>query len=129
MMPRKVLTGSVVVILVLLCFGQVSARFTPGSNDDNASNSKFSETDTYLDLNTGKTFRMIYDGLNDLYNRDDLFALDLYVNTRTKDTMWLDDAIVVNNALLKDASGKYRINPMKVKRDGNSYKVVPSFRK
>ncbi len=85
---------------------------------------KLSESDAYLDLNTGKTFHFIYDGLNDIFNRDDLFAAELYVNTRTADTLWLDDAINVNNALLRDAEGKYRINPMKVKRSGNTYRTV-----
>jgi hypothetical protein len=109
----------------------VRAMLLADNKEDNpaTANAKFSETDTYLDLNTGKTFRFIYDGLNNIYNRSDLLALDLYVNTRTRDTLWLDDGILVNHALLRDADGKYRIDPMKVKRDGNSYKVVLSSKK
>jgi hypothetical protein len=104
---------------------QVQATLAAENKDENttSSSSKFSEADIYLDLNTGKTFQVIYDGLNELYNRSDLFAFDLFVNTRTKDTLWLEDAILVNNALVRDASGKFKVDPMKVKRDGNSYKV------
>lgn len=98
----------------------------PDNRDDAAepTRAKLSETDTYLDLNTGKSFKFLYDGLNDIYNRDDLFGLDLYVNTNTRDTLWMDEAILVNNALLRDAAGKYRIDPMKVKRYGNTFRVV-----
>lgn len=98
----------------------------PDSGDGTATSikGKFSEADYFLDLNSGKTFQFIYDGLNDIYNRSDLLELEFYVNTRTKDTMWLEDAIVVNNALLRDAKGSYRVDPMKVKRDGASYRVV-----
>jgi hypothetical protein len=115
-------------LTAVLFIGQVNAIDTPDNRDESAStaNAKFSETDTYLDLNTGKTFMFIYDGLNDIYNRSDLLSLDLFVNTRTKDTMWLEDAIVVNNALIRDAGGKYKIDPMKVKRNGSTFKVVQS---
>ena len=125
---RKVLL-SVGLFAVIISAQQVGALGTPGSRDEAMSaNSKFSEADTYLDLNSGKQFRFIYDELNDIYNRADLMSLDLYVNTRTRDTFWLEDAIVVNNALLKDeASGKYRIDPAKVKRDGNTFKVKTSY--
>lgn len=124
-MRYKALLISGLVAAILFVEGQVKAGQSADQKDVNAASTgaKFSETDTYLDLNTGKTFRFIYDDLNDIYNRDDLFGLDLFVNTRTRDTMWLDDAIVVNNALLRDASGKYRIDPMKVKRDGSTFKV------
>ena len=83
-----------------------------------------SETDTYIDLNTGKAFKFIYDELNDKYERDDLLALELYVNIRTRDSFWKEQAVLVNNALLRDATGIYRVNPMKVKRDGAGYKVI-----
>lgn len=115
--------------LVAIAFSaqqRVGATLSMDHKDNSApaaAATKFSEADTYLDLNTGKEFKVIYDALNEIYNRDDLFAFELYVNTRTKDTMWLDDAIVVNNALLRDAGGKYRIDPMKVKRDGSTFRV------
>ncbi len=127
-MRRKALLIFGLMAIVSFAHQQVSAMLVNGGEDDGATtpNARFSETDTYLDLNTGKSFKFIYDGLNDIYNRDDLFGLDLFVNTRTKDTLWLDDAIVVNNALLRDAAGKYKIDPMKVKRDGNTYKVKVS---
>ncbi len=127
-MRRKALLIFGLMTIVFFAHQQVSAMLADGGQDDGATtpNAKFSETDTYLDLNTGKSFKFIYDGLNDIYNRDDLFGLDLFVNTRTKDTLWLEDAIVVNNALLRDAAGKYKIDPMKVKRDGNTYKVKVS---
>jgi hypothetical protein len=114
------------ILLAVLGINKVSATMAPDNRPDAAAptRAKLTETDVYLDLNSGKTFKFIYDGLNDIYNRDDLFGLDLFVNTNTKDTMWLEECIIVNNALLKDAQGKYRIDPMKVKRDGNSYRVV-----
>jgi hypothetical protein len=83
-----------------------------------------SETDYYMDLNTKKAFRIMYDELNDKYERDDLFAFDLYVNTRTQDTFWLEDAVLVNNALVRDAAGNYKVDPIKVKRHGSGYKVI-----
>lgn len=124
-MRHKALLIAGSILLAFLGFGKVSATMAPDNRDDEApARAKLSETDVYLDLNTGKSFRFIYDGLNDIYNRDDLFGLDLYVNTNTKDTLWLEEALLVNNALLKDAAGKYKIDPMKVKRNGNSYRVV-----
>lgn len=127
-MMRKVIM-SFGLFAVLISAQQVGAWSVPGNRDDSSPASvKFSEIDTYLDLNSGKQFRFIYDELNDIYNRADLMSLDLYVNTRTRDTFWLEDAIVVNNALLKDeTSGKYRIDPAKVKRDGNTYKVKSTY--
>lgn len=125
-MRYKALLVAGSILLACLGMNKVSATMAPDNREDATApaRAKLSETDVYLDLNTNKTFKFIYDGLNDIYNRDDLFGLDLYVNTNTKDTLWLDDAINVNNALLRDADGKYRINPMRVKRDGNTYRVV-----
>ena len=126
MMRKAILVTG--LIGVLISAQQVGAFRTAGSRDESASAStKFSEADTYLDLNSGKTFRFIYDELNDIYNRADLMGLDLYVNTRTRDTFWLEDAIVVNNALMRDDAGKYRIDPAKVKRDGNTFKVKVGY--
>jgi hypothetical protein len=118
--------GIAAVMSVLVFAGQqVNANLDPENKDEMTASGrhKFSEADNYIDLNTGKSFKVIYDQLNEIYNRSDLFAFDLYVNERTKDTMWLDEAIVVNNALVKDADGRYRIDGAKVKRDGDSYKV------
>lgn len=124
---RKVILAAGLVA-VLVSAQQVGAFRTPGSNDDSApAASKFNDADTYLDLNSGKTFRFIYDELNDIYNRADLLGLELYVNTRTQDTFWREEAIVVNNALLRDDAGKYRIDPAKIKRDGNTFKVKASY--
>jgi hypothetical protein len=58
-----------------------------------------------------------------MYNREDLFPLDLYVNTKTLDTFWLPQAVLVNHALLQDASGAFKVDPSKVKREGDGYKV------
>ncbi|MBS1616039.1 MAG: hypothetical protein JST06_07985 [Bacteroidetes bacterium] len=111
---------------------QAQARFGAHQDDENKAeqprNPKLSEKDTYMDLNTGKAFQFIYDDLNGIYNRSDLLQPDLYVNTRTKDTFWLYDAILVNHALIRDDNGIYRVNPMKVKRDGDSYRVVGASR-
>ena len=93
-------------------------------NQSSETKTRHSEKDAFMDLNTGKAFRFMYDELNDKYERDDLLALDLYVNTRTRDTFWLEDALVVNNAILRDATGLYRVDPMKVKRNGTGYKVI-----
>lgn len=124
-MRRKTLLILGVIAVCFIAHQHVSAMMAGENNGETSTaHARFSENDTYLDLNTGKNFKFIYDGLNDIYNRDDLMALDLFVNTRTKDTLWLDDGILVNHALVRDAEGKYRIDPMRVKRDGNSYKVV-----
>lgn len=92
-----------------------------GDGAKTASTSKPSEAETYMDLNNGKVFRVLYDGLNEIYNRSDLYPLDLYVNVRTKDTFWLDEGVLVNNALLQDAQGNFKVDPSKVKRKGNGY--------
>lgn len=112
--------------IIMMAQQQVAANGADDNKEASAAgslSSRLSEADTYIDLNTGKQFKVIYDGLNDIYNRDDLFSFDLFVNTRTRDTMWLDDAIVVNGALIRGEDGKYRLDPMKVKRDGDSYRV------
>jgi hypothetical protein len=111
---------------------QVQARLGSKNEDESTAehtrNPNLSETDTYMDLNTGKAFQFIYDDLNGIYNRSDLLQPDLFVNTRTKDTFWLYDAILVNNALIRDDNGRYRVDPMKVKRDGDTYRVVSMAR-
>ncbi len=124
---RKVILAAG-LLAVLVSAQQAGAFRKPGTHDDGVpSTNKFNDADTYLDLNTGKTFHFIYDELNDIYNRADLLGLDLYVNTRTRDTFWMEDAIVVNNALLRDDAGKYRIDPAKVKRDGNTFRVKTNY--
>jgi hypothetical protein len=129
---RSNMLALVVLVTVALLAGQDAKAVPPfytlnsdGQSDTPGSKggAVLSETDNYLDINTGKTFHVIYDDLNEKYNRDDLFAFDLYVNTRTKDTFWLEQALLVNNALLVDAGGIYKVDPMKVKRDGDGYKV------
>ena len=120
--------GKILLLIVMLVIAVVgnAGGVMAGPSPDNTlkESSTRSETDIFIDLNTGKAFRFIYDELNDKYERDDLLAPDLYVNTRTKDSFWLAEAVPVNNALLRDANGNYRVNPMKVKRDGAGYKVI-----
>jgi hypothetical protein len=123
-MCRNLLLGFLIIGTVLLSDSPAAAGPYPDTNNGQTAQAKFSETETYMDLNTGKWFKVIYDGLNDTYNREDLFAFDLFVNLRTKDTFWLDLAVPVNNALVRDAAGSYRVDPMKVKRDGNGYRVI-----
>jgi hypothetical protein len=117
-----VMAGAITLLSAGVSAGAAGLPADAGENIK-SSNIGLSESETYIDLNTGKTFKLIYDDLNAIYNRDDLFALDLYVNNRTKDTFWLEEAITVNNALVRDAEGVFKVDPMKVKRDGNSYKV------
>jgi hypothetical protein len=97
-----------------------------GEGGQNARTSKPSESELYMDLNDGKVFRVFYDGLNEIYNRSDLFPLDLYVNVRTKDTFWLAEGVMVNNALLQDAQGNFKVDPSKVKRKGSGYIINTS---
>ncbi len=123
-MRRKTIIILTAALLTLTAPQSVQADNRQEATGTAARPAKLSETDAYLDLNTGKQFHFIYDGLNEVYNRDDLFAAEYYVNTRTRDTLWLDAAINVNHALRRDADGKYRIDPMKVKRDGQGYRVV-----
>jgi len=126
-MMRKVILAAG-LLAVVVSAQQVSAVRTGHTGDDSLPvNAKYNDADTYLDLNSGKTFRFIYDELNEVYNRADLLGLDLWVNTRTQDTFWREEAIVVNNALLRDDAGKYRIDPAKIKRDGNTFKVKTSY--
>lgn len=119
---------SLTLLLVVGLTGQAgrsaASDVIPEDAPKNRDRSALTETDTYLDLNTGKSFKIIYDGLNDIFNRADLFELELYVNTRTQDSFWLDQAVPVNNALIRDSKGLFRVDPRKVKRDGAGYKVV-----
>jgi hypothetical protein len=119
---------SLILMLVLAVTVHAEVRVTDDSAPDNASKSRESsarsEKDTYIDLNTGKAFRFMYDELNDKFERDDLLAVDLYVNTNTRDSFWLEQAVIVNNALLRDVTGIYKVDPMKVKRDGAGYRVI-----
>jgi len=125
-MTRYVLLLLIMVSTALPGNAELSAICLPAPDNTQAAGSKpkHSETDPYVDLNTGKMFRFMYDELNDKYERDDLLTLDLYVNTRTKDTFWLEEALLVNNAVLRDGTGIYKVDPMKVKRNGNGYKVI-----
>jgi hypothetical protein len=114
------------LMVVIALSGSTGAGAACQSAEAKSGSAAISETDTYVDLNTKKTFRIMYDELNDKYERDDLFAFDLYVNTRTQDTFWLEAALLVNNALVRDAAGNFKVDPAKVKRDGSGYKVINS---
>ena len=120
--------GTILLLIVMLAIAlggnAISVMAGPTPDNSPKEGSAPSVTDIYLDLNTGKAFRFMYDELNEKYERDDLLAVDVYVNTRTRDSFWLQEAVPVNNALLRDANGNYRVNPMKVKRDGTGYKVI-----
>lgn len=81
-----------------------------------------SETDTYMDLNTQKTFTLRHDSQSGYYTASDMTPLNIYVNTTTRDTFSGPEGLLVNNALVF-TNGAYSIDELKVKRNGEGYKV------
>src|SRR5690349_18396159 len=61
-----------------------------------------SETDSYIDLKTGKAIHIRRDPSTNVYVSDEMPQLDIYVNTNTRDTFWGPEAVSVNNALVYD---------------------------
>lgn len=87
-----------------------------------SANPSLSETDTYMDLNTQKTFRVRRDSQSGVYTAEDMTPLGIYVNTSTHDTFSGPEGLLVNNALLF-TNGSYSVDELKVKRNGEGYKV------
>jgi hypothetical protein len=81
---------------------------------------------TYVDLNTGQTIDVWYDP-EKKYTVDRATGnrVDLYVDLATNDTMYGygADAVVVNSAVVKDKEGKWKLDDMKVKWEGDKLKL------
>jgi hypothetical protein len=82
-----------------------------------------SESDGYIDLRTGKAIRIRRDTIQNVYTREDLTPLDIYVNTTTMDTFWGPEAVPVNNALIRDEAGMYTVDELRVEQNGDGYKA------
>ena len=82
-----------------------------------------SETDSYIDLKTGKTIHIRRDPSSNVYVSDEMPQLDIYVNTNTRDTFWGPEAVSVNNALVFDGPGMWTVDEMRVERNGEGYKA------
>jgi hypothetical protein len=82
-----------------------------------------SEADSYIDLKTGKTIRIRRDTVRNVYVREDMTPLDIYVNTSSMDTFWGPEAVPVNNALIRDESGMFTVDELRVERNGDGYKA------
>jgi|GEM_PF-2275828 len=98
---------------------------TSGSTDQTitmSANPPLSETDTYLDLKTGKTFKVRKDSQSGIYVGENMEPLDIYVNTNTRDTFSGPEGLLVNNALIF-SNGAYTVDELKVKRNGEGYKA------
>jgi len=82
-----------------------------------------SETDSYIDLKTGKTIRIRRDTVQNIYIQEDMTPLDIYVNTASMDTFWGPEAVPVNNALIHDDAGMWTVDELRVERNGEGYKA------
>jgi hypothetical protein len=94
-----------------------------GSTTTGTSTVALSETDSYIDLKTGKTIRIRRDPSTNQYTTAEMTPLDIYVNTTSRDTFWGPSATRVNGALMRGDDGMYTVDELRIERNGDGYKA------
>ncbi len=78
----------------------------------------------YEDLNSGEKVYIVKDpqtgkAIDSISGK----PVEFYVDLTTKDTIYGETGMVVNNALIKTAEGTYRLDNAKIKSDGDEWKA------
>lgn len=78
----------------------------------------------YVDINTGDSLDLWYDPVKFVtIIRKTNMPVDFYINTVTWDTVYGRGKFVVNNLIIKDEQGKYKLDESKVKIEGDELKI------
>ena len=76
---------------------------------------------SYIDLRSGKSVRK--DEMTGRYVDESNNPVDFYVDVNTRDTFYGTTGQVVNNALIHEDDGNWRVDDAKIKVDGDEIKV------
>ena len=80
--------------------------------------------DRYLNLNTGENVEIERDSTTGfMIDADSHQPVDLYVDTKTNDTIYGRTGKVINGYVVKDDKGVYAYRDWDVKQDGDEYKA------
>lgn len=84
----------------------------------------------YVDIYTGQEIDLWYDaGRHMTINRSTNEPVEFYINTSNWDTVYGKGQFVVNNLIVKDIDGRYKLDDAKVKIDGDELKIKDGDRK
>lgn len=82
------------------------------------------KNDRYLNLNTGENVEIIRDSTTGfMIDADSRQPIDLYVDTKSNDTIYGRTGKVVNGYVVKTDKGVYAYNDWDVKQDGEEFKA------
>ena len=88
------------------------------------------EKPQYVDIYTGQPIDIYYDaGKHLTINRATRTPVEFYINTSNWDTVFGIGQFVVNNFIIKDENGRYKLDENKVKLDGDELKIKDGDRK
>ena len=88
------------------------------------------EKPKYVDIYTGLPIDIYYDaGKHITINRVTRTPVEFYINTSNWDTVYGIGQFVVNNFIVKDENGRYKLDESKVKMDGDELKIKDGDRK
>lgn len=78
---------------------------------------------SYINLRTGKTVYIVKDAKTG-YAVDSIeqIPVDFYINTATNDTLYMT-GLVVNNAIIREEDGTWKLDETKIKIDGDKSKI------
>jgi hypothetical protein len=78
-------------------------------------------TSAYIDLSTGATVRR--DEVTGRYVDQNNNPVDFYVDINTRDTFYGSSGQVVNNAIIHEDDGTWRVDDTKIKIEGDEMKI------
>lgn len=88
------------------------------------------EKPKYVDIYTGEPIEIWYDtGKHMTMNQATRMPVEFYINTSNWDTVYGRGQFVVNNFIIRDVDGRYKLDENKVKIDGDEIKIKDGDRK
>jgi len=129
-----IMKNSMYASLILLVFFTVScnnSKNTTNDNDSTLQDMEVTETSQksqvvageYVNLNTGEKVNIIADPVTGIaIDQSTQQPIELYYNPSTNDTLY-QSGMRVNNMLIKEREGKYRLDDTKIKIDGDEIKI------
>lgn len=108
-----------------------NANKQAAENDSTLQNEQITETSQtsqvvageYVNLNTGEKVNIIADPVTGIaIDQSTQQPVELYYNPSTNDTLY-QSGMRVNNLLIKEKEGKYRLDDTKIKIDGDEIKI------
>ncbi len=88
------------------------------------------EKPQYVDIYTGQPLEIWYDTDKHMtMNQATRMPVEFYINTSNWDTVYGRGQFVVNNFIIRDENGRYKLDESKVKIDGDEIKIKDGNRK